>query len=194
MKFSALILAAAATASVTDAYSIKPQQSVGRRDMFKQVASAGAAIAFVAGTTSPANALDACPKGSKNCIATQWTPPAGTDAKAAAGTLEKIISSYPQEGQNKVDLGGWKVVDGAYAPGSTVSLEYQSGIGNFAKFFNGGKPFVDDLKLAIAADGTVGVRSSSRIGDSDLGVNEKRLSYFVASLRKEGWTAPDPAY
>lgn len=193
MKFTAPILLVAASASVTNAYSIKPQQSVGRREMFKNVASAGAAVAFVA-ATSPANALDACPKGSKNCITTQWTPPAGTDAKAAAGTLEKIIGSYPQDGQNKVDLGGWSLVDGSYAPGSTVSIEYKSGIGNFAKFFNGGKPFVDDLKLAISADGAVDVKSSSRIGDSDLGVNEKRLSYFVASLRKEGWTAPDPAY
>ena len=193
MKFSALVLSIVATVSVADAYSIKPQQSVGRRDMFKNVASAGAAVAFVA-ATSPANALEACPKGSKNCIATKWTPPAGTDAKAAAGTLEKIIKSYPQEGQNKVDLGGWALIDGSYAPGSTVSLEYTSGIGNFAKFFNGGKPFVDDLKLAIGSDGAVDVRSSSRIGESDLGVNDKRLSYFVAALRKEGWAAPDPAY
>ena len=161
--------------------------------MFKKVASAGAAFAFVA-ATSPANALDACPKGSKNCISTKWSPPAGTGAKVAAETLEKIVGSYPQEGQNKVDLGGWSLVDGTYAPGSVVSLEYKSGIGNFAKFFNGGKPFVDDLKLAIGQDGSVDVRSSSRIGDSDLGVNEKRLSYFVASLRKEGWAAPDAAY
>ncbi len=193
MKFTAPILLAAASVSVTDAYSIKPQQSVGRREMFKNVASVGAAVAFVA-ATSPANALDACPKGTKNCITAQWTPPAGTDAKAAAGTLEKIIASYPQDGQNKVDLGGWSLVDGSYAPGSTVSIEYKSGIGNFAKFLNGGKPFVDDLKLAIFADGAVNVKSSSRVGDSDMRVNEKRLSYFVASLRKEGWTAPDPAY
>lgn len=85
-------------------------------------------------------------------------------------------------------------MDGSYAPGSTVSLEYKSGIGKFAKFFNGGKPFVDDLKLAIGSDGAVAVKSSSRVGDSDFEVNKKRLSYFVASLRKEGWAAPDPSY
>ena len=116
------------------------------------------------------------------------------DAKAAASTLKKVIESYPQEGQNKVDLGGWSVVDGTYAPGNVVSLEYTSGLGNFAKYLNGNKPFVDDLKLAIGNDGAVSVRSSSRIGDSDLGVNQKRLQFFVASLRKEGWTAPDPGY
>jgi len=193
MKFSTLILLFVASSSVTDAYSIKPQQSVGRRDIFNKVASTGIAVAFVA-AASPANALDACPKGSKNCILTKWNPPAGTDAKAAIGTLKKVIESYPQEGQNKADLGGWSAVDGAYAPGSVVSVEYTSGLGNFAKFLNGGKPFVDDLKLAIGQDGAVDVRSSSRIGESDFGVNQKRLSYFVAMLRKEGWTATDPSY
>jgi len=193
MKFSAQFLLIVASLSVTDGYSIKAQQGVGRRDIFSKVASTGAAVAFVA-VASPANALDACPKGSKNCITSKWNPPAGTDAKAAADTLKKIIESYPQEGQNKVDLGGWSSVDGAYAPGKVVTIEYSSGIGNFAKFFNGGKPFVDDLNLAIGQDGVVDVRSSSRIGESDLGVNQKRLSYFVGMLKKEGWAAPDPAY
>jgi len=193
MKFPASILLIIASITATNAYSIKPLQTVERRDIFKSVASAGAAIAFAA-TASPANALDACPKGSKNCIATTWNPPAGTDAKAATSTLKKVIEMYPKEGQNKVDLGGWAVVDGSYAPGNVVSLEYTSGLGNFAKFLNGGKPFVDDLKLAIGKDGVVDVRSSSRIGESDLGVNQKRLKFIVSSLRNEGWTAPDPTY
>lgn len=60
--------------------------------------------------------------------------------------MEKIIGSYSQEGQNKVDQGGWSLVDGTYAPGSIVSLGYNSDVGNFAKIFNGGKPFDDDLK------------------------------------------------
>jgi hypothetical protein len=193
MKFSAPILLIVASLSVTDAYNIKPQQSVGRREMFNKVASTAAAVAFVA-AASPANALDACPKKSKNCISTQWSPPAGTDAKTAVGTLQKVVEAYPQEGQNKVDLGGWSVVDGAYAPGNVVSIEYTSGVGQFAKFFNGGKPFVDDLKLEIGGDGAVDVRSSARVGDSDLGVNQKRLSYIADSLRNEGWAAIEPAY
>ena len=193
MKFSNAILLLAATLSVADAYSIKSQHTVGRRDIFKQVASAGAAVAFVA-AASPANALDACPKGSKNCVTTKWTPPSGTNASAAASTLKKVIESYPQEGQNKVDLGGWSVVEDSFAPGKVASIEYTSGIGNFAKFLNGGKAFVDDLKLEISQDGVVDVRSSSRIGESDLGVNQKRLLYIVGMLRKEGWDAPDPSY
>lgn len=48
--------------------------------------------------------------------------------------------------------------------------------------------------LAIGQGGSVDIRSSSKIGDSDLGVNEKQLSYSVASIRKEDWVDPDPAY
>ena len=195
MKFSNSILLLVATLSAANAYSIKSQHTVGRRDVFNQVASAGAAVAFVAAAgVSPANAVDACPKGSKNCVTTKWTPPSGTNASAAASTLKKVIESYPQEGQNKVDLGGWSIVEDSFAPGKVASIEYTSGLGNFAKFLNGGKPFVDDLKLEISQDGVVDVRSSSRIGESDLGVNQKRLSYIVGMLRKEGWDAPDPSY
>ena len=58
-----------------------------------------------------------------------------------------------QEGQNEVDLGGWTIVGGSFAPGKVVSLECTSGLGPFGKL--NGKPFVDDLKLAIGRDGDV---------------------------------------
>ena len=89
----------------------------------------------------------------RNCILTKWNPPAGTDAETAARTLKKVIESYPQAGQNEVDLGGWTIVGGSFAPGKVVSLEYTSGLGPFRKL--NGKPFVDDLKLAIGRDGDV---------------------------------------
>ena len=187
MKISATFLAFTTLASSASAYN------VNRRNALSQVASAaGAAAAF--GLAGPANALDACPKGSNNCLTTTWTPPSGASASDAASGLKKVIESYPQEGQNKVDMGGWTIVDDSFAPGKTAAVEYKSGIGNFAKFFNGGKPFVDDLKLEIGSNGVVNVRSSSRVGDSDLGVNQKRLNYFVSQLRSDGWSAPDPTY
>jgi hypothetical protein len=188
--------------SSATAYSIKsfstpsPSPVVNRRTIFQSVAYGGALVAAVLVTdAAPAYAaLDSCPKGSNNCLTTLWTPPAGTDASAAAAILKKVIESYPVDGQNKVDLGGWTIVDDSFSPGKVASIEYKSGIGNFAKFFNGGKPFVDDLKLEIGTAGVVQVRSSSRIGDSDLGVNQKRLVYLADKLRGEGWTAPDPKY
>jgi len=50
--------------------------------------------------------------------------------------------------------------------------------------------FVDDLELSVE-DGFVGVRSSSRVGDSDFGVNAKRLNFLSAALRGKGWDAPE---
>jgi hypothetical protein len=195
MKLSLVTALFAALAVLVGAYSIQPPNgAVGRLDAIQVLASAGTvAVALVVGST-PTDALESCPTGSNNCITTTWTPPTGTDANSAAGMLKKVIESYPQEGQNKVDMGGWTIVDDSFAPGKVASVEYKSGIGNFAKFFNGGKPFVDDLKLEIGSNGVVSVRSSSRIGESDLGVNQKRLSYLVSKLRAEGWDAPEPTY
>ena len=34
------------------------------------------------------------------------------------------------------------------------------------------------------------VKSASRVGDSDLGVNAKRLNYIAAALRAKSWDAP----
>ena len=163
-----------------------------RRDVFRSVATTGLVTAFVAQPTL-ANALEACPKGSQNCIRTTWTPPAGYSKADAIAGLKKVVESYPQEGQEKVDLGGWRIAEDNFDSG-IARIEYKSGIGPIAKFLNGGKPFIDDLKFEIADDGVVQVRSSSRIGDSDLGVNQKRLNFFVRKLREAGWSAPDAAY
>jgi len=50
---------------------------------------------------------------------------------------------------------------------------------------------VDDLVVEIedsSGEYTVfQVRSSSRVGDSDFGVNQKRLSYLFGELKSLGW-------
>lgn len=155
------------------------QPNTSRRHVFQTAAAA----AFL--PASSAFAIDACPPKSQNCIRTTWTPP-NKDAN-----LLEILESYPQTGQNKADLGGWTLVENKLP--ASAKLEYKSGIGNFAKFLNGGKPFVDDLVIEKAGD-VYEVRSSSRIGESDLGVNQKRLTYLAEALRAKGWTVPDPKY
>ena len=69
------------------------------------------AIKIAAGTVlaSPAvaNAIDACPPKSQNCVRATWSPPAGTSKKDAVKAVREVIQAYPQEGQNKVDGGGW---------------------------------------------------------------------------------------
>jgi uncharacterized protein (DUF1499 family) len=138
-----------------------------------------------AATKLPAG-ITACPPGSQNCIVTTWTAPKGTNVKT---TFLKILNAYPQAGQANVDKGGYKIV----SSNSPIKVEYKSGIGNFAKLFNGGQPFVDDLIAVVTNDG-VTIKSSSRIGQSDLGVNQKRLKFLGAQAKAMGWTVPEPKY
>ena len=121
-----------------------------------------------------------------------WTWPSGTSRDDALKTLSAVIDSYPQAGQSGVDLGGWAFADDEIASTGYARLEFKSGVGNMAKFFNGGNPFTDDLEFNVEPTG-VCVRSSSRVGDSDFGVNGKRLNWIAEKLRAKGWTAPELA-
>lgn len=140
--------------------------------------------------------VTACKPDANNCWSTAssgktmmmpWTWPAGTSRDKAMTELKAVLDSYPQAGQDGVDLGGWSVAEDD-GKGFT-RIEFKSGIGNFAKFFNGGKPFVDDLYVSVEPS-NVAIKSSSRVGDSDFGVNAKRLNYLAAALREKGWDAP----
>lgn len=115
-------------------------------------------------------------------------PPSGVDA---AKQLRDVINAYPQEGQEdgKVDGGGYTIISDTLGKDSgALQLEYRSsGKGTFAKMFNGGKPFVDDLVIESSGD-VFEFRSASRVGDSDFGVNGKRLSYIGGLLKEKGWT------
>ena len=182
-------------ATTTEAYqpSATKQPTTTRRGWLEKAALVAAATV----TASPYSslALEPCPKGSKNCIRTTWTPPSGTSSQSAVQTVLDVLNAYPQAGQQDIDKGGWTIISNDLSGSSkTAAVEYKSGIGNFAKFFNGGKPFVDDLTLELDNDGVVQVKSSSRIGESDLGVNQKRLQYLAASLGEKGWTVPEPSY
>lgn len=104
--------------------------------------------------------------------------------KDAVKAVRDVINAYPQEGQAKVDGGGWVVAEDDLDSSGTGRVEYKSsGKGNFAKFFNGGKPFTDDLLVEVGDDGKVELKSSSRVGESDFGVNQVRFpSIAVVSL------------
>lgn len=47
---------------------------------------------------------------------------------------------------------------------------------------------MDDLKIEVDGDLKVQVKSQSRVGDSDFGVNGKRVSYLAAGLKAKGWS------
>jgi hypothetical protein len=127
-----------------------------------------------------------------NCIRTSWLPPQGTSQKEAIKAIKSCLSSYPQGGQNGVDLGGWEMEEDNLDQNGTARLEFKSG-GPIAKYLNWGKAYIDDVLVAVLDNGRVEVRSSSRIGFGDMGVNKKRLRYMVNSMPKN-WDAPDPDY
>ena len=138
-------LTIAATLAVTNGFSSQPSV-VSRRDAVTNTLASIVAISLP--SSQAANAIDACPKGSKNCIRQTWTPPSSTSASDATSQLRDALAQYPQEGQEdgKVDGGGYTIISDTLdkADGS-LALEYKSGKGTFAKMFNGGRPFVDDL-------------------------------------------------
>jgi len=182
-----------AMVSLTSALKLSPHAAVNRRGALSRAVAASIAI-----PTAASAAVSPCPNGANNCWSTagpgknlvaKWVFPSGASGDEAKTQMKAVLTSYPQEGQAGVDLGGWSIAEDALAGNGYARFEYKSGIGNFAKFFNGGKPFVDDLEVSFE-DGYAAVRSSSRVGDSDFGVNGKRLNYIAAGLRAKGWDAP----
>ena len=78
-----------------------------------------------------------------------------------------------------------------------MKVEYKSCVGPAALAINFGQPFVDDLKLELSRkEGgiAVEVKSSSRMGSSDVGVNKKRVEFLGRKLKERGWSVPDPKY
>lgn len=170
------------------AYSFSKASS--RRDLFESLSKSAVVGMGTATFLSVSNvqALEMCPPKANNCVRTTWTPPAGTSNADIVKAVRDTINSYPQEGQSDVDGGGWIITSDNLLDSGLATIEYRSsGKGNFAKFFNGGRPFVDDLKLEFK-DGKVEVKSQSRVGDSDFGVNKKRVDYLAASLASKGWS------
>eukprot|EP00542_Grammatophora_oceanica_P015634 CAMPEP_0194028198 /NCGR_PEP_ID=MMETSP0009_2-20130614/2232_1 /TAXON_ID=210454 /ORGANISM="Grammatophora oceanica, Strain CCMP 410" /LENGTH=173 /DNA_ID=CAMNT_0038667521 /DNA_START=107 /DNA_END=628 /DNA_ORIENTATION=+ len=152
-----------------------------RRDAIKTMVTGVVAVPVVA------NALDACPPKAQNCVRATWTPPSGTDKKASIAAVKSVIDAYPQEGQGDVDGGGWSIAESF--DGGSGRVEFKSsGKGNLARFFNGGKPFTDDFTIEVEDSGVVQIKSQSRVGDSDFGVNAKRVDYLAAALAAKGWT------
>lgn len=98
----------------------------------------------------------------------------------AFAELKDVLALYPP-GQNGVDGGGFKLQK-MDAEKGYVYIQYQS-------LKNG---YIDDFELATlpeSTDRSVQVRSSSRIGYLDYGVNAKRINWIAKALRERGWDA-----
>lgn len=99
-----------------------------------------------------------------------WKPAA--DDAAPFETLKAVVKAY-EPGQGFVDGGGFKVVK------ETPSYLY-------VQFEALKKGYIDDVEFFLSK-GLVQVRSSSRVGQTDFGVNAIRLNYIASALRKKKW-------
>jgi uncharacterized protein (DUF1499 family) len=116
-----------------------------------------------------------------------WPIELGNDQEKAFELLASVIDSY-KPGQSNVDGGGFKIITNDPRKGYIYT--------QFESLKNG---YIDDLELAfitgsVGGDRAVQVRSSSRIGYLDYGVNAKRLNYIAKDLRAMGWDAPGVEY
>lgn len=141
----------------------------------------------------PSSATEPCRRGSINCIRTTWTPTEPIQPVEAIRLVRDCLSKYPQEGQNGIDKGGWQVMEDSLNEGGSTRIEFQSGIGTLAEKIDHGQPFVDDLLFKVEPDGRVQIRSSSRKGYSDMGVNKNRVLYLASNM-PSSWDTPDPDY
>jgi Protein of unknown function (DUF1499) len=138
--------------------------------------------------------LPCCPEGSKNCIHTSWTLLEPMDKATFAKAMLEILLTYPQEGQAGIDKGGWKIVEGDLLETGKISLEFRCRLSLASFLLNCGSPFVDDVQISIVAPTKVELRSSSRIGSADFGVNRRRLLFLGQKARDLGWDVPEPNY
>jgi uncharacterized protein (DUF1499 family) len=110
-----------------------------------------------------------------------WKWPSSMSKERAFDDLVSTLKLYPP-GQSNIDGGGFQFVTND----PTVGIIYMQ----FESLKNG---YIDDVEFAFL-DGTVQVRSSSRLGYLDFGVNAKRLNCIAKLLREKGWFAPGVDY
>ncbi len=175
-------------------------QATTRRSIIKSsfIFTSAAFVATFNGDT--ANALEQCRPKSRNCVRTVWTAPTSVGKDQAIETIKNVLNTYPQNGQNGIDCNGWSIVEDALSSStdniSSLRLEFKSCVGPAALAINLAQPFIDDVKIEIAETDVVKVevKSSSRMGSSDLFVNKKRIEFLGDQLRQQGWAVPEVKY
>jgi len=115
-------------------------------------------------------------------IPARWLPAWEANGRSIED-VKKVIDTY-KVGQNDIDGGGFKIIEynsKKNDPGNQyIYVQFQS--------YKAG--YIDDFECWFNPESKkFDVRSSSRVGYSDLGVNALRLEYIANRLEKEhGWT------
>lgn len=130
--------------------------------------------------------------GAPNCFSTTgddshllqpWNPKGGISKTQAMDQLVNAIKAYPP-GQARIDRGGFKIV--------TSKPDYL-----YVQFESMKHGFIDDVEFAFSGGSSsetieIQVRSASRMGFLDLGVNGKRLNWISTHLVETyGWRQTD---
>lgn len=173
-----------------------------RRGVFNAVSAAGLASAFAPAAragflgpfpgTPPADLGVRADGSLKGCAETPNCWSTSGDAKhkippftytksdkEAIADLRAVLGEYPQDGVPQ----GSGVIDG----GGNKLITNDKGY-FYSQFTSKKFGFVDDVEFNVDG-GKVAIRSSSRQGDSDFGVNAARLNYIASQLKsKGGWT------
>ncbi len=104
----------------------------------------------------------------------------GISVAGALLDLKQVLAAYPP-GQSGIDGGGFAIISEKF-PESVEDSGYL-----YAQFEQPAG-YIDDVEFALL-NGVVNVRTSSRLGFLDFGVNAKRYNYFAKQLgTKKGWT------
>lgn len=108
-----------------------------------------------------------------------WTFPDSLTSEAGFQQLYEVVKAYPP-GQSEIDGGGFEI----------VTFDPKKGY-MYVQFESLKNGFIDDVEFAVlgSAKNEVQVRSSSRLGYLDFGVNAKRLNYLAKQLKDKGWDA-----
>jgi uncharacterized protein (DUF1499 family) len=118
----------------------------------------------------------------------EWVPPINKDdnydesRKYSIETIASVMKTY-EPGQGGIDGGGFKLINE-----KDYYLYYQ--------FEALKKGYIDDVEFALIdpknSFGGIQVRSASRVGVTDFGVNAIRLNYIANQLKsKYGWSIPE---
>lgn len=112
----------------------------------------------------------------------EWLVPPFKFSKPLAAALADVkaaIAAYPP-GQSGIDGGGFKVT----SESSSAEQAYV-----YVQFESRRKGFIDDVEFLLV-NGALELRTSSRLGYLDLGVNAKRFNWFARKFASlDGWTA-----
>lgn len=162
--------------------SVFPRRLPARRVLVRPLVVLVAAAAFVAacsGSRPPGlglvgERLGDCPS-SPNCVSSESSDPGHhIDALGLAGSRED----------------GWKAARDAVAamPRTRIVTEKDGYL--HAECTSALMRFVDDLELHLApGENAIGVRSASRLGYSDMGVNRRRVESLRSAMHGAAGTA-----